>query len=134
MALPYVGRAAVWVMQTGGPWWDLQQRRLMADAQAAPEGYYGRIRKATHVVGTQVPWQAMTLAPPDSDLPEALSGIEMPVTLFWGEKDLSLSEQEAERLTASLTQAQAISIAEAGRYVHVEQALDLARRIDQMRR
>jgi pimeloyl-ACP methyl ester carboxylesterase len=134
VALPYVGRAAVWVMEAGGPWWEIEQHRFVADTQAAPEGYYRRIRQATHVVGTQAAWRAMTMAPPDSDLPEALSRIEVPTMVLWGEEDVYLGEAEVQRLATGLPQAQVISIAEAGHYIHVEQALDLAQRIDLVRR
>lgn len=133
-ALPYVGRAAIWVMEAGGPWWEIEQRRLVADPQAVPEDYHRRIRQATHVIGTQAAWRAMTMAPSDSDLPEALSRIEVPTIVLWGEEDIYLSKDEAQRIIASLPQAEEIRIAQAGRYVHVERAADIALRIDTLRR
>jgi pimeloyl-ACP methyl ester carboxylesterase len=131
---PYLGKAAIWLTQTGGPVWAVEQRLHFADAGVAAGDYMRRIQGPTHVVGTTAAWETLITAPPDSDLPQALASIPMQTLVLIGEGDGPAAANQVEALLEALPDAEARTIDEAGRYVHIEQASIVARYIDTMRR
>ena len=133
-AVPYLGKAAVWLTHTGGPLWAIEQRRVFSDPGVASSDYMRRIQRATRVVGTAAAWQAIIASPPDSDLPEALASIPISTLVLVGERDGRLSPDKVQDLLKALPAAQLKSLSDAGHYVHIEQATVVARYIDSVRR
>jgi len=50
--VPYLGRAAAWMMDAGGPLWAVEQKRGFYSVHAMPDDYLASIQKPTHIVGT----------------------------------------------------------------------------------
>ena len=119
--IPYLGHAAAWMMDAGGPLWIAKQKQGFYDPRAMPEGYLGEIQKPTHIVGTTDTLLAMAACRSQTISPEEISAIDVPVLLLLGEKDASVPVAEGRRLEKALSHARLVIIPEAGHYVHIEQ-------------
>ncbi|MBC7237699.1 MAG: alpha/beta fold hydrolase, partial [Chloroflexi bacterium] len=49
---PYTGRAATWLMLSGGPIGRAMQRRMLYTSEYLPEGYWADAARPSHIVGT----------------------------------------------------------------------------------
>ncbi len=127
--VPYLGRAAAWMMDAGGPLWTVEQKRGFYDTQTIPDDYLERIQKPTHIVGTTDALLAMVACCSESDLSEAISDVDVPVLILLGEEDARVPVTEGRRLEKTLSNAKLVIIPEAGHYVHIEQKAQVNRLI-----
>jgi len=146
--VPYLGRAAAWMMDAGGPLWVVEQKRGFYDTLAIPDDYLERIQKPTHIVGTTDALLAIVACPSGNDLSEAISAIDVPVLILRAhspggrgcprsrDRGASLGESAVEcqaghhpRLEKALSNAKLVIIPEAGHYVHIEQKAQVNRLI-----
>lgn len=126
---PYLKRAAVWATAGGGPVWTLMHRRGFYRPLNVSNTYFREMVKPSHILGTTDALLAMAATPKDSDLPQAISDIEVPVLILMGSNDLDVPLADAERLAKQLPDAKLVVIPEAGHYVHVEQNASVNERI-----
>lgn len=125
--VPYLGPAAAWAVDSGGPLWTVLRRRGFYDKSVVTGAYLAQTRQTTHIVGTIDALLAMAGSPEDSDLPEAIANIEVPTLILLGSEDAWVSVEEGRRLERELGDARLIVIPEAGHYVHVEQSPEVNR-------
>jgi 3-oxoadipate enol-lactonase len=125
--LPYVGRLAVWAGGTGGPLWEILQRRGFHDPSLASASYLHAMREPGRIVGTMDALLAMARSPEDSDLPAALPRVRAPVLVVAGEQDRVAPPHEAERLAAALPDATMVLLPGAGHALHVERSTEVNR-------
>lgn len=126
---PHLGRGAMWVVSSGGPVWRQNQMRNLAVREAIPDDYWDHVLPLTRVENTAEALRMMALSPADSDLPEALERLDMPVLVLVGEKDWRVSEASAQDLAAQMQDAQLVVIAEAGHALQIEQAGEVNARL-----
>jgi pimeloyl-ACP methyl ester carboxylesterase len=124
---PYLGRAAVWAVSSGGPGWTyLRQRDFRVAASSA---YLGEAAQFTHILGTIDAQRAMAASPQDSDLPASITTLKVPSLVLLPEQDTLEHREEGRRLARNLPNAELVSLAEAGHYAQVEQSLQVNRLI-----
>lgn len=127
--VPYVGRAAAWAVDVGGPLWAFLRQRDYADRGKFTAAEHRQLSAPGHIVGTLDALLAMAATPPDDDLPEALRNVRAPALIIVGQKDNPQAHQEAVRLSRELADAEVAIIPEAGRAVHREQSAEVNRRL-----
>lgn len=127
--LPYLGPAAIWIVSSGGPVWRMNQMRDVAERDALPDNYWDLVLPPTRVENTAEALRMMALSPADSDLPEALERLDMPILVLIGDRDWRVSEASAGQLAAQVRDAQLVVIAEAGHALQIEQAAQVNTRI-----
>lgn len=127
--IPLLSRTLSWAMSSGGPSWRRLEERAFFDPFKAPSGYWKRAQRLSHIVGTLDSLHAMAISPPDSDIPQLLGDIRVPVLILWGEGDALVSRESVERLARDLPDARLVVIPKAGHYVQMEQAARLNRAI-----
>jgi len=125
--LPYVGRVAAWAGGTGGPLWRTFQRRGFCDPSLASASYLRTMRAPGRIVGSMDALIAMARSPQDSDLPEALSRVTMPVLVVAGEADRVAAPGEADRLAQELPNATLVVLPQAGHVLQVERSPEVNR-------
>jgi len=125
--VPYLGSAAAWAMDSGGPLWAMLRRHAFYDKSMVNSDYLAEVRRPTHTVGTIDALLAMAGSPKDSDLPGAIADIEVPTLIILGSDDPWVSVEEGRRLTKDLAEANLVIVPEAGHYVHIEQSLQVNR-------
>jgi len=126
---PYLKRAAVWATDGGGPIWTLMRRRGFYRPFNVSSAYFREMVKPSHILGTTDALLAMAASPKDSDLPQAISNIQVPALILIGSNDLDVPRADAERLAKQLPDAELVVIPEAGHYVHVEQSAAVNKQI-----
>jgi len=129
--VPYLGPAAVWAIDSGGPVWSLLKRYEFYDKSAVTRAYLADMRRPTRIVGTIEALLAMARSPKDSDLPEAIATIDVPTLILQGSADPWIPLEEARRLEKDLGDARLAIIPEAGHFIHLEQSLEVSQRISE---
>ena len=119
---PYLKRAAVWATDAGGPIWTLMRRSAFYRPLNVSNAYLRGMVKPSHILGTTDALLAMAASKEDSDLPEAISAIEVPVLILMGANDTEGALAEANHLAKQLSDAKLVAIPEARQYVHIEQS------------
>ncbi|HUV93553.1 MAG TPA: alpha/beta fold hydrolase [Anaerolineae bacterium] len=127
--VPYLGSAAAWCIDSGGPLWTLLRRHGFYDKSAVTGTYLADVRRPTYIVGTIEALLAMARSPKDSDLPKAIADIEVPTLILLGGEDPWVPIEDAQRLKRDLGDARLVIIPEAGHYVHIEQSLQVNRHL-----
>jgi 3-oxoadipate enol-lactonase len=127
--VPYLGRAAAWAVDVGGPVWALLRQRDYADPGQFTREERRRLGAPGHIVGTLDALLAMAATPPEDDLPAALRNVGVPTLIILGQNDSPQARQEAVRLSRELADAQVVVIPGAGRAVHREQGAAVNRRL-----
>jgi pimeloyl-ACP methyl ester carboxylesterase len=121
---PYLGRAAVWAVSSGGPGWTLLRQR---ELRATGNTYLSEAAQFTHIAGTIEAQRAMAASPQDSDLPACINTLKLPALVLLPEQDSLEHLEEGRRLARNLPNAELVSLAEAGHYAQVEQSLQVNR-------
>lgn len=127
--IPGLGRALTWLMASGGPIWRANQRGRMIDSSALSAQDWQIWLRPTHVVGTVDALLAMARSDEDSDLPGALSTVEVPTLILWGEQDQEISLEAIQRLVDELPDAKLATIPNAGYHLQMDAGRDVNRRI-----
>ena len=60
--LPYIGQAAVWALESGGPFWKWERTQMVADPGALSTDYFSSAILPTHIVGTAQTLRMMALS------------------------------------------------------------------------
>jgi pimeloyl-ACP methyl ester carboxylesterase len=121
LEVPYLRRAALWARYSGGPILSWERRHVYADTALVNRDDMQSIREVSHIVGTLSAFEAMALAPIDSDLPDALPDVDMPTLILLGESDPYLPSGAPAALE-ELPQADTIVLPETGHFLHIERA------------
>jgi len=129
--VPYLGPAAVWAIDSGGPVWSLLKRYEFYDKSTVTNTYLADLRRPTRIVGTIEALLAMARSPKDSDLPETIATIDVPTLILLGSEDPWIPLEEARRLEKDLGDARLVIIPEAGHFVHLEQSGEVSQRISE---
>ena len=94
---------------------------MVASTEAFPERYWriaevlGRIRGSAEAARMRV------LSLPDDNLPEAIPGISVPVSVLLGDQDRTLSQREAEALASQFIDASVQMLPGAGHLAQIDQ-------------
>ena len=96
--VPYLGRAAAWAFEAGGPLWAASLRRGFHEPSRLSEEYLEAAREASRIHGTLRTLAVMAAEREESDLVGALGGISQPVLIVRGEDDPWVSRREVQRL------------------------------------
>jgi len=125
--VPYLGPAAAWCVDSGGPLWGVLRRHGFYDKSAVTGAYLADMRRSTHIVCTIEALLAMARSPKDSDLPQVIAKVKVPTLILLGSEDPWVSVEEGRRLEGDLRDANLVILREAGHYPHIEQSLQVSR-------
>lgn len=120
--VPYLGRAAAWAFDSGGPVWFIERERAFHDPDRWSAEQRATMNRPTHIVGTADALVAMAQSVADSDLPGAIRTTQVPTLVLLGRNDTSVSLDSAERLVQELPQGNLVILPDAGHNCHIEQA------------
>ncbi len=116
--LPPLERGMMWLVECGGPLWQREQVRCFHNPAALPEGYWERVTRPTHVVGTLDALRIMMRNAQPISLAD-LEEIERPVLLLAGEYDTS-GEETKDHLLDQLPDVTLQTVPQAGSCAHIE--------------
>ncbi len=122
LKIPYVRRAALWARWGGGPLLGLERKSAFADQTQVTNDYLRSVRAYTHIEGSIAAVEAMVLTPADSDLPEALEGLDVPVLVLLGSDDRVVTGEQVDAWVGRMPAADVETISDAGHYPHYEQS------------
>lgn len=118
---PFVGKAAVWALESGGPLWKWNRMRMVAESASIESGYIQSAVAPTHVIGTVETLRMIALSRADDNLPEAIPGLVSPALILVGDQDRTFSESRAQDLASQFADAQVVVIPQAGHAAQVDQ-------------
>ena len=127
--LPYVGRAAIWATECGGPLWRYRLDRSFGDTAALPPDYVARTRDITRIAGSVDALRMMALSQQDDRLTELLPNARVPVLVLAGAEDWWLSEADLTLVLSDLPDGVLVYLPAAGHMVQIEQAAQVNGRI-----
>lgn len=119
--LPFVGKAAVWALESGGPLWKWDRMRMVADPDTLSDEYLTEAAQPTHVMGTVETLRMIALSKADDNLPEAIPGLGMPALILVGDQDRTLSETQAQDLAGQFADGEVAVIPGAGHAAQIDQ-------------
>lgn len=125
--LPYVGRAAAWAIDAGGPLWRAQQRRAYGDPGSLTEAYRQGVLVRGRMYGTIEALEAMVPALDNAELVAALGEIRQPTLVICGAEDRIVGRRQYERLVEALPDASLEVVPGAGHMVHLEREAEAIR-------
>ncbi len=124
--VPYLGRAAAWAFEAGGPLWAASLRRGFHEPSRLSEEYLEAAREASRIHGTLRTLAVMAAEREESDLVGALGGISQPVLILRGADDPWVTHRDVQRLARELPDARTATIPEAGHYPQLERGSDVS--------
>jgi len=125
--LPYVGRAAAWAWEAGGPLWRVQKEQAFSDPSRLTDAYCDAALRRARIDGTIDALVAMAPAISTREILRVLPDIGQPTLVICGAKDPVVTPPECERLMRALPRAELAMVDDAGHYVHLEQEGELLR-------
>ena len=129
--IPFVGRAFVWTMTSGGSYWTFAQGKDFYDRSGIAKEYWQKTRQMTRIVGTTDALLTMARSPEDDDLPEAIADVQIPTLILLGREDARVPVEAGRRLQGLLPDAELILVPEAGHYLQIEETSRVSRHIAQ---
>ncbi len=125
--VPFLGRAAAWAFEAGGPLWASAMRNGFGRPGGLTSEYLDAARETSRIRGTLETWAAIGAQPPSTDVRDSLPNISQPALIVRGSQDPWVSQRDVERLARELPAAQAVTVEDAGFYSPIEQSDDVAR-------
>ncbi|MHB1318371.1 MAG: alpha/beta fold hydrolase [Anaerolineae bacterium] len=119
--VPFVGKAAVWAVESGGPLWKWNRMRMVAEPDSFAEDYFTAAAQPTHVVGTVETRRMIALSRADDNLPEAIPGLQVPALILVGDQDRAISESRAKDLASLFPDAKVVVVPRAAHAVQIDQ-------------